>query len=82
MRRARNATNDQSIEEDTKLLLLLRKLNNKVSEAQASELVVTGSSRNVVRLATLLRDIVHGLLCGGLVADVERLVVKTDVAAH
>lgn len=82
MRRARNTTNDQSIEEDTKLLLLLCKLNNKVSEAKASELVVTGSSWNVVRLATLLRDIVHSLLCGSFVADVEGLVVKTDVAAH
>jgi hypothetical protein len=44
--------------------------------------VVTGTSRDIVRFATFLSDIVHSLLRRSLVAYVERLVVKTDIAAH
>lgn len=82
VRRPCHATDNQSIEEDTELLLLLGELNNKVGETKTSEFVVTRSGRNVIRFATLLSNIVHSLLCRSLVADVEWLIVKSDIAAH
>ena len=60
----------------------LRELDDEVRETEAAELVVRRSGGNVVRLAAFLGDVVHGLFSSRLVADMEGLVVKSDVAAH